>query len=117
MTDGEGATAVFDATGNQFALNQGVHYLAHSGRYILVGLLKGDLTFYHPFIHAREATILCSRNATKADFEYVIGVLKADKFPVNQYITHRVHFSELIGRFESFLKPESKVIKAMVDWS
>lgn len=117
LTNEEGATAILDATGNQKALNGGVNYLAHGGRYILVGLLKGDLTFYHPFIHAREASILCSRNATREDFEYVLSVLKMGDFPISEYITHRVHYSELLNHFESYYDPEMGVIKAMIDWN
>lgn len=117
ITTGDLATAVFDATGAKRALDSGVEYLAHGGRYTLVGLLKGDLSFYHPYIHAREAAILCSRNATLEDFETVMTALRNNQFPAAHYITHRVHFTELIPTFESYLQPETGVIKAMVDWS
>lgn len=115
ITNGEMATAVFDATGYKQALDGGVQYLAHGGRYVLVGLLKGDLNFYHPYIHAREASILCSRNATLQDFDIVMTALRNGHFPAAQYITHRVGFEDLIPTFESYLKPETGVIKAMVE--
>ncbi|MEM9929012.1 MAG: zinc-binding alcohol dehydrogenase family protein, partial [Bacteroidota bacterium] len=54
ITNGDFATAVFDATGNQRALESGVNYMSHGGRYVLVGLSKGDLTYQHPKIHAKE---------------------------------------------------------------
>lgn len=55
LTDGDMATAVFDATGHKGALEGGIDYMAHGGRYVLVGLSKGDLTFAHPpKIHAKE---------------------------------------------------------------
>ncbi|MEL7534368.1 MAG: zinc-binding alcohol dehydrogenase family protein [Bacteroidota bacterium] len=116
ITQGDMATKVFDATGNQASLLSGPDYLAHGGSYILVGLLKGDLTYYHPAIHAKETSILCSRNATMEDFARVIEVLSKNQFPVDQYITHRVGFGQMIEHFESWIDPKSQVMKAMVSF-
>jgi len=114
ITKGDMATAVFDATGFKGALEVGPDYMAHGGRYVLVGLSKGDLTFTHPKIHAKETTIMCSRNATTEDFEHVISVL--DQFPTSSFITHNVHFAEMIANFDSWTKPATGVIKATVDF-
>ena len=116
MTGSEMATAVFDATGHKAALESGVDYMAHGGRYILVGLSKGELTFSHPAIHAKETSILCSRNAALVDFEHVISVLENGEFPVASFITHKVHYTDMIANFENWLQPENGVIKAMVDF-
>lgn len=115
LTQGDLASAVFDATGNKAALESGVQYMSHGGRYVLVGLSKGSLTFEHPAIHSKELTLLCSRNATVEDFERVKAVLQGGLFPVGDYITHRVPFAEMIGQFESWLLPETGVVKAMVE--
>jgi hypothetical protein len=112
ITNGDMATAVFDATGNKRALESGVDYMAHGGRYILVGLSKGELTYAHPKIHAKETTLMCSRNATLEDFEHVIANIKA--FPTSSFVTHRVPFNEMAAYFDDWLKPENNVIKAMV---
>ena len=116
LTNGELATAVFDATGNKKALETGVNFMAHGGRYILVGLSKGELTYTHPAIHAKETTLMCSRNATFEDFLKVKTALDSGAFPTNSFITHRVPFSEMIAHFDSWLKPETGVIKAMVSF-
>jgi len=114
ITNGDMATAVFDATGFKGALEVGPDYMAHGGRYVLVGLSKGDLVFTHPKIHSKESTIMCSRNATTEDFEHVISVL--DQFPTNSFITHNVPFTEMIENFDSWTKPATGVIKATVDF-
>jgi len=114
ITNGDMATAVFDATGHKGALEAGPDYMAHGGRYVLVGLSKGELTFMHPKIHAKESTIMCSRNATIEDFEHVIEMLP--KFPTSSFITHNVPFTEMISNFDSWTKPETGVIKATVDF-
>ena len=114
ITKGEMATAVFDASGNKFAIESAINYMSHGGRLVLVGLSKDELTFMHPAIHAKETTLLCSRNATTEDFEHVINIL--DQFPTESYITHNVPFTEMISQFESWSKPETGVIKAAVDF-
>lgn len=114
ITNGELATAVFDASGHKVALESGPSYMAHGGRFVLVGLSKGELTFTHPAIHAKEITLMCSRNATIEDFEHVISVL--DQFPTESFITHNVHYSEMISNFDSWLDPETGVIKATVNF-
>ncbi|MCF7568847.1 zinc-binding alcohol dehydrogenase family protein [Sabulilitoribacter arenilitoris] len=114
ITNGDLCTAVFDASGNKFALQACPDYMSHGGRFVLVGLSKGELTYTHPKIHAKEMTLMCSRNATVEDFEYVIGVL--DQFPTDSFITHNVSFTEMIDHFDSWLKPETGVIKATVDF-
>lgn len=116
LTNGDLATAVFDATGHKGALESGINYMAHGGRYILVGLSKADLSFNHPTIHAKETTIMCSRNATMEDFKHVISVLEKGGFPTGSFVTHRVAFTEMIDRFDSWTNPDSGVIKAMVDF-
>jgi threonine dehydrogenase-like Zn-dependent dehydrogenase len=68
----------------------------------------------HPAIHAKEMTLMCSRNATTEDFEYVIDVL--DQFPTESYISHTVPFTEMIENFDSWLNPATGVIKATVDF-
>ncbi|AWG22626.1 alcohol dehydrogenase [Flavobacterium faecale] len=112
ITNGDLCTAVFDASGNKYALEACPDYMSHGGRFILVGLSKGELTYTHPKIHAKEMTLMCSRNATTEDFEHVINVL--DQFPTESYISHSVPFTEMIENFDSWLNPESGVIKATV---
>jgi len=115
ITGGDMATVVYDATGHKGALESGPDYMSHGGRYVLVGLSKGELTFTHPAIHAKETTIMCSRNATLEDFEHVISVL--NQFPTESFITHNVDASEMIQNFDSWLDPATGVIKATVNFN
>ncbi len=114
ITNGDMPTVVIDATGSLRAINTAFSYLAHGGRYILVGLQKGDVSFSHPEFHKREATLMSSRNATRADFEHVITSMKAGVINPTTYITHRVTFDQVGTEFESWLNPANGVIKAIV---
>jgi 2-desacetyl-2-hydroxyethyl bacteriochlorophyllide A dehydrogenase len=115
-TQGKLANTVFDATGNKHAIERGVQYMRHGGKFILVGLFKGDLTFHHPSLHAKETTVMCSRNATKEDFEFVIDVLRKKKFNTSAFITKRVSFKSILTDFDSWASPESREIKVMTVW-
>lgn len=115
ITNGELCTAVFDASGSKYALEACPDYMSHGGRFVLVGLSKGELTYIHPKIHAKEMTLMCSRNATTEDFEYVISVL--NQFPTESFITHSVDYTKMIENFDSWLKPEVGVMKAIVDFN
>jgi len=113
ITNGDMPTVVIDATGNQKAINNAIHYMAHGARFVLIGLQKGDLIFNHPEFHKRESTLMSSRNATIVDFEHVIQSMKAGLVKPTTYITHQVNFEEIKDHFESWLDPKNGVIKAM----
>lgn len=115
LTDGELPTAVFDATGNARSMTDAFGYVAHGGRLVYVGLVKADLTFHDPDFHKRELTLMGSRNATLEDFAAVQAAVRAGSIDVDSFITHRAPFEDMIAHFDGWLKPESKVIKAMVE--
>ena len=76
---------------------------------------KGGNQFQYPEFHKREGTLMSSRNATREDFEDVTSSMKKGLVKPTNYITHRVQFSEVKEQFESWLKPETGVIKATVE--
>jgi len=115
ITNGDMPSVVIDATGNLKAINNAFQYLAHTGRYVLVGLQKGEISFSHPEFHKREATLMSSRNATREDFEHVISSLKNGFVDPTKYITHRVTFGKVKSEFENWLNPANGVIKAIIE--
>jgi 2-desacetyl-2-hydroxyethyl bacteriochlorophyllide A dehydrogenase len=115
ITNGDMPTVVIDATGNLKAINNAFQYMAHGARYVLVGLQKGDISFSHPEFHKREATLMSSRNATRADFEHVIRCIKNKQIDPLTFITHKVAFDQTKEEFAGWLNPANGVIKAMVE--
>ncbi len=113
--DGDLPTVVFDATGNARSMTDAFQYAAHGGVLVYVGLVKADISFHDPEFHKRELTLMGSRNATREDFEHVLAAVSSGHIDVARYVSHRVPFEEMISQFDSWLKPESKVIKAMVE--
>ncbi len=115
ITNGNMPTVIIDATGNLKAINSAFLYLAHGGRYVLVGLQKENLSFSHPEFHKRESTLMSSRNATRDDFNWVIDSMQQQLVKPSNYITHRVQFDEVKDNFEGWLNPANGVVKAMVE--
>jgi len=115
ITNNDMPTVIIDATGNQKAILNAFQYLAHGGRYVLVGLQKGEISFSHPEFHKRESTLMSSRNATRQDFEKVVESMKNGLVKPTTYITNRVKFDEIKDNFESWLDPKNGVIKAVVE--
>lgn len=115
LTNDELPTIVFDATGNNHSMMEAFSYVAHGGKLVYVGLINGMIQFDDPEFHKREMTLMASRNATKEDFNYVLQVLETGSIQLDSYITHRCSFMQLVEQFGSWLLPESKVIKVIVE--
>jgi 2-desacetyl-2-hydroxyethyl bacteriochlorophyllide A dehydrogenase len=113
---GKLAHVVFDATGNRKAIESGLEYMQHGGTMVIVGLTKGELTFHHPSLHAKETTLMNSRNATREDFEFVLDVLRKKKFNTGAYITSKVSHHSILTEFDSWSAPDSKEIKVVTNW-
>lgn len=108
-------TLVIDATGNQTAINDAFRYMAHGGRYVLIGLQKNRIKFSHPEFHKREATLMSSRNATRQDFEHVIHCMKNGLVHPTSYLTQHVKFSQVKNEFRHWLDTDGKAVKVMVE--
>ncbi|MFF0952253.1 zinc-binding dehydrogenase [Rhizobium leguminosarum] len=72
LTGGDFFDVVIDATGNAAAMQRGFGFLAHAGRYVLVSVVRTDITFSEGEFHKREATLFGSRNAQADDFAEVV---------------------------------------------
>jgi threonine dehydrogenase-like Zn-dependent dehydrogenase len=112
---GDLPTAIFDATGNGRSMASAFEYPANGGRLIFVGLFQGEVTFNDPNFHRRELTILASRNARPDDFSRIISLIEAKRIDTSPWITHRARLSDVVTEFPLWTKPETGVIKAMIE--
>lgn len=114
LFDGDLPSVVLDATGNKQSMEKAPDYVAHGGKLVYIGLFQGDITFHDPDFHKKELTLLASRNALASDFRQIIRSVEKGEINTDPWITHRAKFDEITEKFDSWLKPESGVIKAMV---
>jgi 2-desacetyl-2-hydroxyethyl bacteriochlorophyllide A dehydrogenase len=115
ITSGDLPTAVFDATGNPKSMMGAFEYPAHGGRLIFVGLFQGDITFNDPNFHRRELTVFASRNARPEDFTRIIDLVEGGRIDTSPWITHRASLVDVVEEFPRWTKPETGVIKAMIE--
>jgi alcohol dehydrogenase len=80
-----------------------------------VGITTAEIHFPHPLMHARELTLLACRNSLPQDFRRIIGLIEQARIDTRPWITHRTSLDELLGEFEAYTRPETGVIKAIVD--
>lgn len=113
--DGDLPTVVMDATGNPESMKNTLTYVAFGGKIVFIGLYQGEFTFFDPLFHRKEITLMASRNSLGVDFKEIIRLAESGLLNTDLWITHRIPFAELSSKFESLLKPESKVIKALVE--
>jgi 2-desacetyl-2-hydroxyethyl bacteriochlorophyllide A dehydrogenase len=115
LTDGHLPTIVIDATGNSKSMSNALNYVAHTGKLVFVGITTENVSFPHPLMHRREMTLYASRNAMPEDFDRIIEHIEQGRIDTRPWITHRTGFDALIGEFPSYTKPETGVIKAIVE--
>ncbi|HEX3658484.1 MAG TPA: zinc-binding alcohol dehydrogenase family protein [Pirellulales bacterium] len=115
LTDGALPTVVIDATGSSKSMSHALNYVSHTGRLVFVGITTENVTFPHPLMHRRELTLYASRNALPEDFDRIIKLIEDQRLDTGPWITHRSRFDELIGNFPAYTRPETGVIKAMVE--
>ena len=113
FTNGEFFDAVIDATGNAKAIEAGFELVAHGGAYVLVSVVKENITFSDPEFHKREMSLLGSRNATREDFEYVIARIENGELPTDKLHTHSCDLGELPARLPEWSASPDQVIKAI----
>lgn len=116
LGSGDLPTAVFDATGNPQSMMRAVELVSNGGKLIFVSLVQADLTFHDPELHRRELTLLRSRNATAADFRWVLDSLEQGRLDMRPWITHRAGAADTPAAFPGWLDPASGILKALVEF-
>lgn len=115
FTNGDMYSVVTDATGNHRSMSNALKYCAHTGSLVYVGITTEEVSFAHPILHRPELSIKGSRNALPRDFTRIIELIENGTINTDPWITHRTTFDNVIVEFESFTRPESGVIKAVIE--
>lgn len=111
----EAFDVVLEATGNPQAMEQGFEHVAYCGRYVLVGIVKERIGFSDQDFHRRELTLLASRNATSADFDRVIGAIRAGEVPVDRLLTHRTDLAGAVQDLPRWATDKAGLVKAVIE--
>ncbi len=117
ITEGDMYAVVTDATGHPGSMSNALHYCAHTGTLVYVGITTADISFPHRILHRPEITIKGSRNALSSDFPRIISLIENGTINTDPWITHRIIYDDVISEFERLTKPETGVIKAIIEVS
>lgn len=115
ITGGDRYDVVTDATGSNKSMSTAFSYVANTGSLVYVGITTQDITFLHPTLHKPEITLKASRNALPADFGRIIGLIEDGTINTDPWITHRTSFDTVVDDFEQLTRPETGVIKAVIE--
>jgi 2-desacetyl-2-hydroxyethyl bacteriochlorophyllide A dehydrogenase len=108
-------TVVIDATGSNKSMGNALNYAGFTGRVVYVGITTQEISFPHSVMHRRELTLLSSRNALPREFRRIIQLIEEGRIDTRPWITHQAPFDAMINEFPNWLKPETRVIKAIVN--
>jgi L-galactonate 5-dehydrogenase len=112
---GEGPDVVIEAVGTPQTFRMAVDCVAYSGRVVYIGYTKEPVTYETRLFVQKELDIVGSRNATEADFDEVIAMLEADKFPVDDVVSLTVPLEEAGAALERWAAEPAAMRKILVD--
>jgi 2-desacetyl-2-hydroxyethyl bacteriochlorophyllide A dehydrogenase len=116
LTGGRLADLVIDATGSNKSMSRSLEFAAFAGRVVFVGITQQNLEVPHAAVmHRRELTLLASRNALSVDFTRIISLIAKGQIDTRPWITHHAPLLDVPRVFSDWLKPETGVIKAVVN--
>jgi len=80
-----------------------------------VGITTDPISLNDALFHRRELTLLATRNAVAADFIRILGLIRDGHIQTDTRITHRAAFEEFPTAFPEWLKPDSGLVKAVIE--
>ena len=117
MTDGRGPDVMIEAIGARQTFRAAVDEVAFSGRVVYLGFAKEEVAYETRLFVLKELDILGSRNALPEDFHAVIRMLEADRFPVEDAVTHMVPIEEAPRILEAWNHEPTRFGKIMIEVS
>jgi 2-desacetyl-2-hydroxyethyl bacteriochlorophyllide A dehydrogenase len=94
LTGGRGPDVVIEAIGLPETFRTAVGEVGFTGRVVYIGYAKEPVAYETRLFVQKELDILGSRNARPEDFHAVIEMLEADRFPVEDAVSHEVSLDE-----------------------
>lgn len=112
-TDGRGVNVVFEAVGSSNTYQWCFETVGYAGRVVAIGYAKEDIPLNTSLIVRKELNVMGSRNALN-EFEPVIQMLEANKYPFEQLITKIYPLEEAGAAFDHWYKHPGEIIKVLI---
>ncbi len=114
LTDGEGAAAVYEATGNPSVMAQALDYAAAGGTVVLAGITGKPIAIDGLLVTKKELSILGSRNAA-GEFPAVLRLMAEGRLHQREMITRHVPLAEAPEAFRHLHERPGEEIKVVIE--
>jgi threonine dehydrogenase-like Zn-dependent dehydrogenase len=109
-----GFDTVFDATGNGSSMNAAFSLVGHGGSLVFVSVVKDTICFADADFHAREMTVIGSRNALKADFQAVMAAIRDARIDTSALCSEVLTLEGAETQLPRLAADRESLIKALV---
>lgn len=114
-TNGQGADVVVEAVGLPETFQATVDLACFAGRIVYIGYAKEPVTYDTKFFNLKELDMFGSRNATRADFEDVIGWLETNNVAAERLIFKVFPFDHAEKAFPYWESVRDETFKILVE--
>ncbi len=114
MTGGYGPDVIIEAVGSPATFRTAVEEVSFTGRVVYIGYAKEPVSYESRLFVQKELDVLGSRNAQPEDFQSVINLLEAKRFPVDQAVSLIVPLEEAPQALRSWSDNPSQFQKILV---
>ncbi|MCA9239538.1 MAG: zinc-binding alcohol dehydrogenase family protein [Planctomycetales bacterium] len=114
LTEGLGPQVVIEAVGLPQTFRAAIDLVAYAGRVVYVGYAKAPVEYETKYFVMKELDIRGSRNALRADFKQVIGMLQKKTLPVDEIVSRTVGLTDACDALAQWAASPSEVTKIHV---
>ncbi len=114
ITEGHGPDVIVEAIGTPATFRAAVEEVSFCGRVVYIGYAKELVSYETRLFVQKELDILGSRNAQPEDFQAVIKMLEAKRFPVDSAVSLIVPLQEAPEALRAWSENPSKFTKIMI---
>jgi threonine dehydrogenase-like Zn-dependent dehydrogenase len=115
LTGGRGPDVIIEAIGLPQTFRAAVEEVAFTGRVVYIGYAKEPVAYETRLFVQKELDILGSRNALPEDFEAVIRMLEAKRFPVDEAVSSIISLDQVPDALSEWSREPARVKKILVD--
>ena len=115
LTSGRGPDVIIEAIGLPQTFRAAVEEVAFTGRVVYIGYAKEPVAYETRLFVQKEIDILGSRNALPGDFEAVIRMLEAKRFPVDEAVSSIISLDQVPDALNEWSREPARVKKILVD--
>src|SRR5207302_4900289 len=114
LTEGEGADALLDTSGNRAVLESAPNLMRRGGAIAVIGLPENDAVTYHM------NTVVDKELAIRGVFRYAntfpsgVQLVASGQYPLESIITHRLPLDATLDGFDVLMHQKEEAIKVMV---